>query len=71
MFCLKCRRVTETANITTTTSKNGRLMRRSQCVTCGKTKTQFVNRGVAGENVLNTLVNKLPVEVREQNSIKD
>ena len=27
MYCLKCRRVTETENITTTTSKNGRLIR--------------------------------------------
>ena len=28
MYSLKCRRVTETENITTVTSKNGRLMRR-------------------------------------------
>ena len=26
MYCLKCRRVAETKNITTGTSKNGRLM---------------------------------------------
>ena len=36
MYCLKCRRVTETENITTATSKNGRLVRRGQCITCGK-----------------------------------
>ena len=42
MYCLKSRRVTETENITTATYKNGRLMRRGQCITCGKTKTQFV-----------------------------
>ena len=36
MYCLKCRRVTETENITTATSNIGRLMRRSQCVTCRK-----------------------------------
>ena len=36
MYCLKCRRVTETENITAATLKNGRLMRRSQCVTYGK-----------------------------------
>ena len=35
-YCLKCRHVTETENITTATSKNGRLMRRDQCITCGK-----------------------------------
>ena len=42
MYCLKCRRVTETEDIATATSKNGRLMRRGQCVTCRKTKTQFI-----------------------------
>ena len=36
MYCLKCRRVTEIENITNATSKNGRLMRRGQCVTCRK-----------------------------------
>ena len=30
MYCLKCRRVTETENITTVTSKYDRLMRRGQ-----------------------------------------
>ena len=44
MYCLKYRRVTETENITIATSKNGRLMRRGQCIACGKTKTQFVKK---------------------------
>ena len=44
MYCLKCRRVTDTENIATATSKNGRLMTRGQCVTCRKTKTQFIKR---------------------------
>ena len=63
MYCLKCRRVTETENIATATSKNGRLMRRGQCVTCGKTKTQFIKRDATGGRFLNTLVNKLPIEM--------
>ena len=36
MYCLKCRCVTETENIATATSKNDRLMRCDQCVTCEK-----------------------------------
>ena len=36
MYCLKCRRLTETENVTTAMSKNGRLMRRGQCIICGK-----------------------------------
>ena len=48
MYCLKCRFVTETKNIATVTSKNDRLMRRGQCVTCGKSKCQFVRKDLAG-----------------------
>ena len=57
MYCLKCRCVTETQNITNATSKNSRLMRRGQCVTCGKTTTQFVKKEVAGGSFVNSLVN--------------
>ena len=52
MYCLKCRRVTETENIANTMSKKGRLMRRGQCVICGKTKCQFVKKGTAGGSFL-------------------
>ena len=63
MCCVKCRRVTETENITIATSKNGRLMRRGQCITWGKSNTQFVKKGVAGGSFLNTLVNNLHLEM--------
>ena len=63
MYCLKCRRVTETENITIATSKNGRLKRRVQCMTCGKTKIQCVKKGSAGGSFLNTLVNNLHFEM--------
>ena len=63
MYCLKCRHVTETENITTATSKNGRVMRRGEFITCGKTKTQFVKRRGKGESFLNTFVNNLPFEM--------
>ena len=46
MYCLKCRHVTETDNVTTDTSKNGTPMKRGQCIICGKTKTQFQRRRV-------------------------
>ena len=50
-----CRCVTETEDITTAASKNGRLMRRGHCIICGKTKTQFVKRVAAGRIFLITL----------------
>ena len=63
MYCLKCRRVTETENIATVTSKNDRLMRRRQCVTCRKIKCHFDRKDGAGGSFLNSLVNKLPFEM--------
>ena len=66
MYCLKCRRVIESENITTATSRSGRLMRRGQCIACGKTKTHFVKSGAAGGSFLNTFVNKLPFEMHLQ-----
>ena len=50
MYCLKCRLVTETENIATATSKNGRLTRLGQCITCRKLR-------------LNSSKEMLPVEV--------
>ena len=49
MHCLKCRRVSETKNIATATSKNGRLVRRGECVACEKLR-------------LNSSKDMLPVE---------
>ena len=44
MYCLKCRRVTETENITTATSKTGRLMRRRQCIKCDKIRLNLLKK---------------------------
>ena len=63
MYCLKCLRVTQTENITTATSKNCKLMRRSQYITCWKANTQFTKRDATGGSFLNTLVNTLPFEM--------
>ena len=63
MYCLMCRRITETENIATATSTNVRLIRRDQYVTCAKTKTQFVKSGAAGGSFLDTFVNNISFEM--------
>ena len=63
MYCLKYRRVTETENITTATFKNGRLMRRGQCITCGKVRLNLLKKRSCWWKFFNTLVNKLPFEM--------
>ena len=44
MYCLKSRRLSETENITTVASKNDRLMRRGQCVACGKLNVNLLEK---------------------------
>ena len=55
--------MTETKNVTTFTSKNKRLMKREQCVICGRIKTQFIKSDATGGSFLNTTINKLPLEL--------
>ena len=42
LYCVKCKRKTETKDIRNAVSKNNRPMLRGVCVVCGTTKTQFV-----------------------------
>ena len=63
MYCLKCRRVRETENITTATSKNGTLMRRGQCIHTEEQRLNLLKKEAAGVSFHNTLVNKLPFEM--------
>ena len=43
MYCLKYRRVTETENVTSATSKNGRQLKRGQRITCGNLRLNLLN----------------------------
>jgi hypothetical protein len=51
MYCVKCKNHTETKNVQTVTTKNGRSMLRGTCDICGKTKTQFVKASQGGDLV--------------------
>ena len=43
MYCVKCRKATDTSNVEFTVSKNGRNMKRAKCVMCGTTKIPVLN----------------------------
>ena len=62
MYCVKCKKVSDTSNEELTTTKNNRRMKRGTCVVCGKTKTQFVKSSKGG-SILNKMINNLPVEM--------
>ena len=63
MYCVKCKKVSDTSNEQLTTTKNNRCMKRGTCVVCGTTKTQFVKSSKGGMYTLNKMINSLPVEI--------
>ena len=62
MYCVKCKKQTDTTNEQITTTKNNRHMKRGVCVICGTTKTQFI-KSPKGGSLLNKVINNLPVEM--------
>ena len=62
MYCVKCKKTTNSLNEQLTTTKNNRRMKRGTCAICGTTKTQFV-KFTEGGSVLNKFINNLPVEM--------
>lgn len=55
MYCVKCKKQTETNNIQNIVSKNGRLMLKGVCDVCGKNKTQFIKGSVSGGDLTSSL----------------
>ena len=62
MYCVKCKKKTETTNEKLVTTSNNRTMKRGSCAQCGTTKTQFVKSSKGG-SILNKMINSLPVEM--------
>ena len=59
MYCVRCKKKTETTNEQIATTSNNRSMKRGKCAICGTTKTQFIKGG----SILNKMINNLPVEM--------
>ena len=62
MYCVKCKKRTNTTNERVTTTKNNRHMKRGTCVVCRTTKTQFIKASTGG-SLLNKFIINLPVEM--------
>lgn len=61
IYCLKCKKKTDTINTTQKTTKNNRNMIQGNCVICGTKKSMFVS--LEGKGVVNNMINKLPFEM--------
>ena len=60
MYCLKCKKVTDTTHLVETVSKNGRLMQQGVCAVCGQRKSKFIKQG---GSLVNRVINQLPFEM--------
>ena len=58
MYCVKCKKATDTSNMQYVVSKNERNMKRGTCVICRMTKTQFI-KVQKGGSLLNKAINNL------------
>ena len=62
MYCVKCKKRTETSNERITMTKNNKHIKQGVCVVCGTTKTQFIKTPTGG-SLLNKAINNLPFEM--------
>ena len=62
MYCVRCKKRTNTDNEQFTTSKNNRHMKLGTCTVCDTTKTQFIKSSKGGP-ILNKVINNLPIEM--------
>ena len=60
IYCVKCRRKTDTRNLQETVTSNGRRRKTGICTVCGSKKSQFI---ATGAGIVNKLINRLPVEM--------
>jgi transposase InsO family protein len=72
MYCVKCKKKTETLNATTITTETNKNMTKGLCSACGKNKTSFApsNKSSSGAASgsgfsLNSFVNNLPIEFHQ------
>ena len=56
MYCVKCKRKTESSNIIEVLSKNNRKMIKSTCLSCGGKKSSFIK---TGKGIFNHLIGKI------------
>ena len=66
MYCVKCKKKTETHDFNRVTTKNNRSMLKGVCSVCGKNKASFIATSNTGKGFsLNSFVNNLPIELHQ------
>ena len=62
MYCVNCKKVSDTSDVQFVVSRNGRNMKQGTRLICGMTKTQFI-KVQQGGSLLNKAIYNLPFEM--------
>jgi len=63
IYCVKCRKFTETKNVGKLQTSNNRHLLQGICVVCGTKKSKFISASTSGKGFLNKEINSLPFEM--------
>ena len=61
IYCMKCRKPTDTLGAREVTTSNGRRRKVGTCAVCGSKKSQFI--AASGAGLWNKMLNRMPVEM--------
>ena len=64
MYCVKCKRMTDTQNLRHAISRNNRNMLKGTCSVCGTTKNKFVSAGLKKGGDLTNSINKFTSKLK-------
>ena len=63
IYCVKCRKFTETKNVGKLQTSNKRQLLQGICVVCGLKKSKFISASTSGKGFLHKAINSLPFEM--------
>jgi Phospholipase A2-like domain len=63
VYCLKCKKFTDSIKMRLVKTKNDKFMLLSECFICHSRKYKFVSKSKYGKGFLNSLINKIPIEM--------
>ena len=69
IYCLKCKKKTQTLNLNHTLSKNNKSVITGNCSICGTKKYRFEQK--QGKGIVNSLLNKIPIPELNSESISE
>ena len=63
IYCMKCKRKTQTLNLIESVTKNNRPILKGTCEICKTKKNQFISKSKSGGDIVSSVISKIPTEL--------